>query len=848
MFRDSGTETLGLSTRHFRSDVAEFLTAVDEEHFGRASELYRGSFLEGFRLSGNRQFEGWLEERRSIYRRRAFRAAIRAGQADREAHDLDGAETAFRKALRIDPLQEEAAAGLIRVLAEAGRRSEALKVYRRFQERRREQLDLAPSGELRDLVEGVRDSGGDDGTTVVDSVEPASGGTAGRTPSDAAGPSPLGLSLPSTRAGLLAGLLLIAAAALAGRVLSSPDGGGPAHGTASVAVLPFHTSGSADRIWQDGMVTALATGLDGAGGLRAISDRTILAAWKRFGRGGEGADAEDGLAVAREVGARYAVIGSSLGLPSELRFTARVLRTDSGERLGSVEVRGHPDSAAALTDDLTRRLIGLIGDRTDETLRRADVASLTAGSVDALKSYLEGEEHLRAGRAESAMDAFEAAIRADSGFALPYARIGLYGLWRHEGTGWATRRAYVLSDQLPERDRRLVRALHMGRIQHRTLAAADSFRQLGREYPDDPSVWSSLGEFVFHAGIPGGLPEIEEAHTRAVALDPDHTAYYDHYVGPAFTLHHDSALAARRVEAMPEGEWKRMYRIGLDLAFGRDDARRRALRWMDTARIHEYWLAFGPLESPEELETMDSVLRTLLGRDDLSDSPYARVLFLYDVLGGRIRRALSDHERYQLGRTLPSCVFARAATVGYSVPASISRKYLSLEALPADASAGRLRCSALYLIDQGRGHRLDSLVRRIRSSVDTAAEKGVSAGHLRAVVDELRGYRAWRDGELERALDLMSRSNEAGAVGALWRGDLHRELGHLERAEGWYRAAWRHPLSFERLGRLHERTGDTARAVAAYRRFIAGWSEADEPLRDRVARARDRVRELGGAP
>ncbi len=245
---------------------------------------------------------------------------------------------------------------------------------------------------------------------------------------------------------------------------------------------------------------------------------------------------------------------------------------------------------------------------------------------------------------------------------------------------------------------------------------------------------------------------------------------------------------------------------------------------------------------------MDSVLRTLLERDDLSDSPYARVLFLYDVLGGRIRRALSDRGRYQLGRTFPSCVFARAATLGYSVPASISRKYLSLEALPADASAGRLRCSALYLIEQGRGDRLDSLVRRIRSSVDTAAENGVSAGHLRAVVDELRGYRAWQDGDLERALELMSRSNESGAAGALWRGDLHRQLGHLGRAEGWYRAAWRHPLSYERLGRLHERIGDTARAVSAYRRFIAGWAEADEPLRDRVARARDRVRELGGTP
>lgn len=845
VFQDSGTQAVGLSPRHFRSDVGEFVAAMDDERFGRAGELYHGPFLEGFGLPGNRPFEEWLEERRSTYRRQAYRAAVRTGRADREANRLDAAEAAFRRALRIDPLKEESAAGLIRVLIEAGRPSDALQIYRRFRERRRDELDLPPSPELRELVEGLRHSDG--GETVLDAVEASSQGPTDGTPSTTAGPSPLGLSLPRSRGVLLAGLLFIAVAALGGRVLSSADDVSSPDGTASVAVLPFHTSGSADEVWRDGMVTALATGLDGAGRLRAISDRTILAVWNRVGTEDRGAEVEDALSVAREVGARYAVVGSTLGLPGELRFSARVLRADGGERIGGVEVRGAPDSAAALTDELARRLIGLIQDRTDEAVRRADVASLTAGSVEALKSYLEGEEHLRAGRAESAMEDFQAAVRADSGFALPYARIGLYGLWRHEGTGWAIRRAYELSDQLPERDRRLIRALHMGRIRHRTLAAADSFRQLGREYPDDPSVWSSLGEFLFHAGIPGGLPEIEEAHARAVALDPDHTAYYDHYVGPAFILHHDSALASRRVEAMPEGEWKRMYRIGLDLAFGRDEVRRRALRGMDTARVHEYWLTFGPLESPEELETLDSVLRALLRRDDLSDSPYARVLFIYDVLGGRAERALSDHERYELGDATLACAFARAATLGYPVPSSIAEEYLSPDALPADVAPIRLRCSALHVIEEGPGDRIESLVRRLRSSMDTAAEEGVSAGHLRAIIEELRGYRAWKEGNLQRAADLLSRSNEAGAAGAIWRGDLHRELGNLDQAEGWYRAAWRHPLSYERLGQLYEQIGDTARAVAAYRRFMTGWSHADEPLQERVRRARARTVELGGA-
>ena len=846
VFRDSGTRTLGLSTRHFRSDVGQFVEAMAENRVRRAAELYRGRFLAGLRLPGNRRFEEWLEERRTTYSRQAYRAVTRTGREELRADDLEGAEAAFRKGLRIDPLREEAAAGLIRALVDAGRRSDALQVYRSFQDRRQGEPGLSPSDRLRELIEGLPDEDDVGGSTLMDRNDPGSDRAPGRRPPATDDPSPLGLSPPATRGGILAGLVFLAVASVVGWVVSPPDESSPAVETTSVAVLPFQTSGSADRVWQDGMVTALATGIDGAVGLRAIPDRTILAVWNRIGTAGRGAAVEEALSVAREVGARYAVLGSALGLPSEIRFTARVLETDGGDRVGRVDIRGPPDSAVAMADALTRRLIGLIADRTDATVRRADVASLTAGSVDALKSYLEGEEHLRSGRAESAMDAFQAAIRADSGFALPYARIGLYGLWRHEGTGWATRRAYELSDQLPLRDRRLIRALHMGRIQHRTLAAADSFRQLAREYPDDPSVWSSLGEFLFHAGIPGGPPEIEEAHARAVALEPGHTAYYDHYVGPAFVLHHDSALTARRVEAMPEGEWKRMYRIGLDLAFGSTRVRRRTLSAMDTARIHEGWLAFGPLESPEELETLDAVLRILLERDDLPESPYARVLFIYDVNSGRIERALSDGDRFALGRTLESCVFARAATLGYPVPTSISRNRLSPESLPDDASPGRLRCVAIYLIDQGRHGRLESLIRRLRASVDTTAENGVTPGQLRAVIEELRGYRALEAGDLERAADLLGRSNEAGAAGAIWRGDLQRELGHLDGAEGWYRAAWRHPLSYQRLGRLYERTGDTAKAVTAYRRFVAGWDEADDPLRDRVRRARERVRELRG--
>lgn len=101
VFRDSGTRTLGLSTRHFRSDVGQFVAAVADDRVRRAAELYRGPFLAGFRLPGNRRFEEWVEERRTSYSRQAYRAVIRTARQKLEDDDLEGAEAAYRRALRI---------------------------------------------------------------------------------------------------------------------------------------------------------------------------------------------------------------------------------------------------------------------------------------------------------------------------------------------------------------------------------------------------------------------------------------------------------------------------------------------------------------------------------------------------------------------------------------------------------------------------------------------------------------------------------------------------------------------------------------------------------------------------
>ncbi|MFB6099614.1 MAG: tetratricopeptide repeat protein [Salinibacter sp.] len=78
----------------------------------------------------------------------------------------------------------------------------------------------------------------------------------------------------------------------------------------------------------------------------------------------------------------------------------------------------------------------------------------------------------------------------------------------------------------------------------------------------------------------------------------------------------------------------------------------------------------------------------------------------------------------------------------------------------------------------------------------------------------------------------------------LWRGDLYRDLGKLEKAERWYRAAWTLPEVHQRLGQLYEKMGEPEKAKAAYRRFIEAWENADPELQGRVEKARRRLEAL----
>lgn len=138
-------------------DVREFEEAVEAEEFGRASDLYRGLFLEGAHLCDSREFEGWVDRTRARLARlhrvaqRERIAALVAGGELREALE------AARKWASLEPLDDEAQHALIELLARTGSRIEALRRYEAYRERLHEELEVEPLDETRELVTRIRD-------------------------------------------------------------------------------------------------------------------------------------------------------------------------------------------------------------------------------------------------------------------------------------------------------------------------------------------------------------------------------------------------------------------------------------------------------------------------------------------------------------------------------------------------------------------------------------------------------------------------------------------------------------------------------------------------------------------
>lgn len=175
-----GEPLLLLSDRHtlelnpafgLRTDVAAFEAALASLHHCHdaralcdacrssliaAADLYGGPFLDGFSLPGCAAFEEWLALRREHLGRHAVEALRQLAACHETGGDLKAALAAARRWAELAPWQEAAHQRVMRLLALAGHRSEALAYYETCCGLLRDEIGVEPRASTHDLVGDIR--------------------------------------------------------------------------------------------------------------------------------------------------------------------------------------------------------------------------------------------------------------------------------------------------------------------------------------------------------------------------------------------------------------------------------------------------------------------------------------------------------------------------------------------------------------------------------------------------------------------------------------------------------------------------------------------------------------------
>jgi len=521
-----------LNSGRIWSDVAAFERALDADDFATAIALYAGPFLDGFSVAGCPDVARWASARRSQLEDRAVAALDALATAAECSADLSRAVEYRKRIGTLRPLDSAAAAQLIRLLARAGNRGEAVRLAEEHEGFLHERLSLVPDPAFTALLSTLRDSRAEHDAFRDD---PSHGSTTRDLenairlpPSNSAAPAP-----PSTRRALNRGPVLVAAAAalvIAGIFLVGAIGGRSRHGiprlgTRRLVVTPFSVSGASEETTYLGpaIVELLAPRLAADSSTMSVDAGTVLAAWRSHGFDRSGDTPRDSvLELAKRVGATRVVVGSVVGTRPRTVLDATVVALPGGATLARATVEGPADSITTLVGQLAAKLL------VSEAGESERVAIRWSHSLTALRHFLVGRLADRRGAYALAARAYSAALSADSSFATAALRLAIAAdrLGNSELEAEAVARAWTHREGLDERERSLLAAFAGPRYPQPSpgIDQLNAWTAVVRRDARSAESWYQLGSRLFHEGDRLGSTSAPArtlgALGRAVAIDP----------------------------------------------------------------------------------------------------------------------------------------------------------------------------------------------------------------------------------------------------------------------------------------------------------------------------------------
>jgi len=361
-------------------DTTQFEALLAEGRAADALEHYAGDFLQGNYLVNTKEFELWVDARRSKLRRLHRKARREALLAARESGDSGRALMLARAWAELEPFEDEAQLRFIELLAANGQRTEALEHFESYQRRlAAEEGHLEPLEELIQLVRRIR-----------------------------SGDGPASPPRPVAAAARL-GRVVAGEPASAGRVAEAP-GATPS----SIAVLPFVNLSPepASDYFSDGITEELIGVLSELSGIH-VAARTSSFAFKHSNL--------DVRELGQRLNVQWVLEGSVRKAGNHVRIGARLISTANGYPFWSGRYDRDLEDIFAIQEEISRAIAESLSVHFAESgemlvRRRTD-------RPEAYRAYLIGRYHWNRrtpDAMEEAVRSFEEAIRIDPVYSLAY--------------------------------------------------------------------------------------------------------------------------------------------------------------------------------------------------------------------------------------------------------------------------------------------------------------------------------------------------------------------------------------------------------------------------------------------
>jgi len=635
-----------------------------------------------------------------------------------------------------------------------------------------------------------------------------------------------------------------------------------------VAIAPFVVLGNSLAVWREGLVDVLARDFDGAGPLRTVSPSMVLRSFQG------NADRTTAVALGRSVGAGIVVYGQLLETGSgrdsvRARVTVREVATDS--LVAEFDVANASTQMDAVADSIAINSLRQLG--KSRSIAAVPRAYFGSRSLPALKYFLQGEQKYRNNDFKAARIDYEQAIALDSTFALAYRRMrgvlrGISGEFDSTSLSFAAR-AGAANHGTSLRDSLLILADSLAAVHRKLPAYADgqwissirrrisTLENASRQYPNDPEVWTELGEARVHYGerIGIGAERSLEAFDHALQIDSAYGPAFHHAVDLSLQLHGGSAAVPlveryRRINPRDEA-------FGLVSDVLKGVSVKQMTAQLDTQSADGILAVLQLLiHFPDESDVPSTLYAHWMARNHVTpDAPLWRPLTRRYAFRGRARTALESADTASFHENAESAglalAFARAGTVS---PAAASAVF---------ARAARDQNLAVVPLAFSWWYQ-----QRDTASLGTTAE--IARRRLHDPSSEQRGLAQYAE-QCANAYLLLARGDTTAAVhtflqlpdSAMTRflAPIRIDVARLLLAHNSAREAadyldarppfpgaatiWDVEWHLTRA-RVAQRAGDLQRAQMSFAIVAAAWNRADPSFQPFVAEARSALRELRG--